>query len=105
MIPAFTALSVFLGLLSKRYVLLGILYGFIVELGIGQIPTNINVLSLSRHFQALLGQCPTLDHTIALGSWGATGAILMVCALTVLGVGASAALFSFREFCDTEAPK
>jgi len=105
MIPAFTALSTLLGLVSKRYVLLGILYGFIVETGIGQIPTNINAVSLSRHFQSLLGQCPALDATVSLSSWGIPGAILAVLTLTAVGLAAAAALFSIREFLETEAPR
>jgi ABC-type transport system involved in multi-copper enzyme maturation permease subunit len=104
-IPAFTALSAVLGLASKRYVLLGILYGFIVEMGIGQIPTNINTLSLTRHFQALMGQCPALEATVALSSWGIPGAILAVVGLTVAGLAVAAALFSLREFLEAEPPR
>ena len=105
MIPAFTAVSVFLGLVSKRYVLLGVLYGAIVEVGFGQIPTNINVLSLSRHFAALMGRCPNLESTIPLPAWGMPGSILAVLLLTAVVLGASALFFSLREFLETEAPK
>lgn len=44
-VAAWCALSTLLGLINRRYLVLGIVYGFIVELGIGRIPTNINSLS------------------------------------------------------------
>ncbi len=105
LIPAFTAVSVLLGLASKRYVLLGVLYGAIVEIGFGQIPTNLNVLSLSRHFEALLGTCPALTATVALPAWGWPGALLEVATLTTVALTASALLFSYREFQETEPPR
>src|SRR5262249_32116008 len=42
---AWGALSALLGLITRRYMVLGIVYGFVVEMGIGRIPTNINSLS------------------------------------------------------------
>lgn len=104
-IPAFTALSAVLGLASKRYVLLGILYGFVVEMGIGQIPSNVNTVSISRHFQALLGQCPALDATVPLSSWGIPGAVLALATLTGVALAAATVIFSLREFLEAEAPR
>lgn len=104
-IPAFTAISMLLGLLSPRYVLLGIVYGAIVETGFGQIPTNINVLSLSRHFQGLMGRCSAIGETVPLTSWGIPGSILAVLAIASVAVIVSMLLFTYREFLDTEAPK
>jgi hypothetical protein len=49
---AWGALGLFLGQVSKRYMALALLYGLIVEMGIGRIPTNINTLHscvISRH--------------------------------------------------------
>src|SRR6185436_12447708 len=58
---AWSALGTMLGLLTKRYMAWALLYGFIVEMGIGRIPTNINTLSLIRHLKSLLSLNPALQ--------------------------------------------
>jgi hypothetical protein len=98
---AWSALGVFLGQVSKRYMALALLYGFIVEMGIGRIPTNINSLSLMRHLKTLLSPNPALH---ALYDWTSKGLVLSVGALalaTVLFVAAAALLFTFREYHHT----
>ena len=60
---AWSALGAFLGQLTSRYMAIALVYGFIVELGIGNIPTNINTLSLMRHLKALLAHNPALFET------------------------------------------
>jgi len=42
------------GQITKRYLALAVVYGFIVEMGIGAIPTNVNNFSLVRHLKTLL---------------------------------------------------
>ena len=95
---AWGALSALLGILTRRYLLLGIGYGFIVEVGIGHIPTNINSLSLTRHLQGLLGHHPILNQ---LYEWapqntgGSVGALLLGAGLFL---AAGALIFTFREY-------
>ncbi len=105
MIPAYMAISVVLGLVSKRYVMLGVLYGFIVEMGIGQIPSNINTISVSRHFQSLLGYFSDLETGLDLPGWGVPGAVLAVVTINLLALGVGMLLFSLKEFQEDEAPK
>jgi hypothetical protein len=105
MIPAYMAISVVLGLVSKRYVMLGIVYGFIVEMGIGQIPSNINAISLSRHFQSLLGHYSKLLTGVDLPGWGAPGALLAVVTITLVAIGVGMLVFSLKEFQEDDAPK
>ena len=45
---AYGALSCFLGLLTQKFMIAGVFYGILVEFGIGRIPTNINILSISK---------------------------------------------------------
>jgi len=92
------ALSALLGIVTRRYMVLGIAYGFIVELGLGRIPTNINVISLTRHFRSLLGHHPVLQQ---LSDWVpqdgrvAVSAVLLATGIFLaLGIG----LFTHREY-------
>lgn len=95
---AWGALSALLGLITRRYLILGIVYGFIVELGLGRIPTNINTLSLSRHLQGLLGHNPLLGQIYGWMPQGIGFSIAMLVGATALFLGIAAPLFRFREY-------
>jgi hypothetical protein len=95
---AWSALGLFLGQVTKRYLPLALVYGLIVELGIGDIPTNINTLSLMRHLKTLLSHDQALQ---SLYQWTGTGFLLPVTALllaAVLFLALAALLFTFREY-------
>jgi ABC-2 type transport system permease protein len=99
---AYGALSSLLGLITQKFLVAGVVYGFIVEFGIGQIPTNINVLSISRHMQTLLAQNESLR---TLHQWSVEGApfsLGMVMGGTVLFLTLGALLFTFREYHHTD---
>jgi hypothetical protein len=105
-VPAWSALGLLLGQLTKRYLPLALVYGLIVELGIGAIPTNINTLSLMRHLKTLLSHNQELQ---SLYEWTGTGVWLPVGALLVasaLFVTLASLLFTFREYhANTEMQK
>ena len=95
---AWSALGFLLGQVTKRYLPLALLYGLVVELGIGEIPTNINTLSLMRHLKTLLSHNQALQ---SLYEWTGTGLLLPVSALllaSALFLTLAAALFTFREY-------
>jgi hypothetical protein len=80
---------------------LALLYGLIVEMGIGRIPTNINTLSLMRHLKTLLGHNAALEgiyHWPAIGVAGPSGALLLAAALFL---GLAALMFTFKEYHHT----
>ena len=100
-VPAWAALGAFLGQISQRYIALALVYGFIVERGIGRIPTNINTLSLLRHLKSLLSHNPALQ---GIYDWPARGVPLSLAALaiaTALFLGLAALLFTCREYHHT----
>jgi len=100
-VSAWSALGVFLGQISNRYIVLALVYGAIVELGIGRIPTNINSLSLLRHLQTLLAHDPALQN---LHLWPGTNVPLAVGALLlapVIFLSLATLLFTFREYHPT----
>jgi len=95
------ALGLFLGQISKRYMALALVYGSIVEMGIGRIPTNINTLSLMRHLKTLLGHNPALQGIYnwpAIGVLGPAGALVLATAFFLV---LAALMFSFMNDQDT----
>jgi hypothetical protein len=100
-VPAWSALGAFFGLVSKRHMALAIVYGLIVEMGIGRIPTNINTLSLMRHLKTLLAHNDALNH---IYDWPGTGVPFSIGALILAAfifAGLAAVLFTFREYQHT----
>ena len=97
-VPAWCALGTFLGQLTSRYMAFALVYGGIVEMGIGRIPSNINTLSLMRHLKTLLSHNAALQSMYA---WPGEGTWLSICALVIapiLFLGLAAGLFSFLEY-------
>jgi ABC-type transport system involved in multi-copper enzyme maturation permease subunit len=99
---AWSALSSLLGLINQKYMVLGLVYGFVVEMGIGRIPTNINSLSLTRHIKAILANSDTITQMYEWSSQGTLFSIGMMFLATVLFAGLAAALFTFREYHHAE---
>ena len=98
-VPAWGALGLFLGQATKCYLPLAVVYGLIVELGIGDIPTNINTLSLTRHLKTLLSHDAGRSRAFSNGPPG--GVMIPVAALllgAVLCLNLSALLFTLREY-------
>src|ERR1041384_2195414 len=100
-VMAWCALGIFLGQVTKRYMPMAIVYGLIVEMGIGRIPTNINTLSLMRHLKSLLAYNPALRD---LYEWTTVGTVQPVGALLLavgIFLGLAALLFTYREYLHT----
>ena len=95
---AFGALSSFIGLLTQKYLIAGIVYGFIVEFGIAQIPTNINILSISHNLKTLLARNVELAATYEWSSEGTSLALAMILGGSIFFLSMGALLFHFREF-------
>jgi hypothetical protein len=95
------ALGAFLGLVTKRYMAIALLYGFIVELGIGRIPTNVNTLSMMRHLKSLLARNAALQE---IYEWPMRGVPFSIAALalgTVVFLSLAVMMFTFMEYHHT----
>jgi len=93
LVAATCGFGFFFGALTSRYIVLGLVYGFLVEKGLGAIPTRVASLSVSRHLTTLL------QFDRANPSWAASGvAIVMLILFAVLTVVASALVIQRREF-------
>jgi hypothetical protein len=100
-VMAWSALGIFLGQATKRYMAAALLYGLVVELGIGQIPTNINNLSLIRQMKSLLAHDAALQGIygwLAKGVPFCAGAVVLAAFIFLI---AAALLFTYREYHHT----
>jgi hypothetical protein len=98
---AWSALGVCLGQATKRYMAAALLYGLVVEVGIGQIPTNINNLSLIRQLKSLLAHDAVLQ---GIYDWSAKPVPYSIGALAMAAgifLAAAAFLFTYREYHHT----
>jgi len=96
-VTAFSALGFAFGVLTNRYLVLGIFYAGIIEMGVGNIPTQLNRLSMTRHVRTIASNIINLNGKGAgqLESLPASIGALLLFALILLAVAAT--LFSIKE--------
>jgi ABC-type transport system involved in multi-copper enzyme maturation permease subunit len=97
-VPAWSALGLLLGQITTRYMAGALLYGAVVEMGIGRIPTNINTISLIRHLETLLSQNSALQSALALEKGETATAIGALLVAPVIFLAAAALLFRLVEY-------
>jgi hypothetical protein len=97
-VPAWSALGLLLGQLTARYMVAALIYGAVVEMGIGRIPTNINNLSLLRHLQTLLSHNNQLHGIYAWPSDGMATAVGALIVAPVVFLSVAALLFTMVEY-------
>ena len=96
------AISALLGLLTRKYLVLGLIYGFVIEFGVGQIPTNLNSLSMTNHLKDLLALYPEIGEHLARDPEQPWLSLSLLLVATLLSLGASCLLFSHREYLHAE---
>jgi ABC-2 type transport system permease protein len=95
---AFSALGTLTGAWTSRYLIVGLLYGGIVEVGVGNTPIQLNRLSILRHIRNLLESALGNEGMFMVsvqGSFATSAYILLFVAVALTG---AALLFSIREF-------
>ena len=92
LVTAASAFGFLCAIVTSRYIVLGLAYAGVVEAGLGQIPTQLSRLSLTRQIRDLL------DPASGIVSVGATlGTVGFILIFTVGALAAAAALFHVRE--------
>jgi ABC-type transport system involved in multi-copper enzyme maturation permease subunit len=98
MVTSFSAFGFLCGILSSRYIVIGFFYGVVVELGIGQIPTEIDRISMTRLgrglIEPLMGRLAAPNQPPPQGPV-ATTALLLAASAFMLAVAAM--IFARRE--------
>lgn len=100
LVIAFSAFGFLLGSITSRYVIVGLLYGAVVEVGVGQIPTQLNRLSISHQVRLMLDyRLEALSgQSVLLQSGPETLVVTAVVLAFAIGTLAVAAcIFSARE--------
>lgn len=102
LISAFSAFGFLAATITSRYVIVGLLYGAIVEMGVGNVPTQLNRISMVRHgigiVQPVLGEMRIgMGGPLAAAPLSATASVGVLLALSLALVAVTAALFSFKE--------
>lgn len=102
-IVAFTGLGFLCGMLTSRYVIVGLLYGGIVEVGLGNVPTQINQISLVRYLLSIV------EPLLGEGGWAMNQAansielslpaiVAILFGVAIVAVALAAGVFSLRQF-------
>lgn len=98
----FSAIGFLCAAITSRYVIVGLLYGAVVEVGLGNVPTQLNRISLVRHVLALveplLGQGGWAVSKTLGASTGGLSTVAVLLGVSAAAVGLAAVIFSVREF-------
>jgi ABC-2 type transport system permease protein len=93
-VTAFTALGFFCAVLSARFLVIGFVYAGIVEVALGNIPTQLNRLAMTQHLRMLLEPVFLLvdpswpqQHSVALSSAVLAGFALVLLTLAAVVFG------------------
>lgn len=101
-IPAFSALGFAFGAYTSRFLVLGIFYGGIIEVGIGNIPTQLNSLSMSHQVRTIASSVLPFRGKAAQYADSLPSAIGTLLVLTLVFAAIAAVLFSLREAAGTK---
>lgn len=99
----FSAFGFLAGSLTSRYIIIGLVYAGVVEVGLGNVPTQINQISLVRQVLGILRPIfsennGALTRAATTASMDPAGIVLLLLAISTILVALSAVLFATREF-------
>ncbi|HEY1107932.1 MAG TPA: hypothetical protein VGE76_04845, partial [Opitutaceae bacterium] len=102
-IAVYSAAGVLCAQLSRWYIILGLAYGAMIEIGVGVVPTQLNQISLLRHVISiavpLLGeQRGPLTASAARDPLALPATLAILFAFIAFALAVSATLFSYKEF-------
>jgi len=96
-VMAFSALGFAFGAYTSRYLVLGILYANIIEMGIGNIPTQLNRLSMTHHVRTVAGSILHQHSRLITTADNLPASIISLLVFSIVFIAIAAVLFSLRE--------
>lgn len=101
-VAVYSAAGVLCAQITHRYIILGLAYGAIIEIGVGVVPTQLNQISLLRHIrtitQPLTGDAGMMAATAVGEPLGLPATLAILFAFIAFALAVSATLFSRKEF-------
>jgi ABC-2 type transport system permease protein len=102
MVAAFSAFGFLCAMLTSRYVVIGLVYGAVIEVGLGNVPTQLNRLSMIREALGILAPVLDLNRVTTVGpltieAVSSPMATLALIGASVLMLGIAAVIFTWRE--------
>lgn len=98
LIAAFSALGFVSAVITARYLVVGLFYGVVIEVGVGNTPIQLNRLSMTHQVRALVERLialtPPVSGTPEQAAWVTVAIVL---AFTAVMVAMAATVFSFQE--------
>ena len=105
LVTAFTALGFLCAAITTRYLVLGLAYGGIVEVGIGSIPTQLSTLSLTQQVRTLVH--PHMPGLPPLGTSAEVvttfSVVFFTCGFVAIAIGLTAMIFSLLELAGAKS--
>jgi hypothetical protein len=109
-VAAFAAFGFLSAVLTSRYIIVGLVYGAIIEVGVGQIPTQLNRLSMTHQVQSMLHRymvngvetIPPVSDGVPAPVAGVLATTALLVAFAVIMLAFAAAVFSFLELVGPE---
>jgi hypothetical protein len=97
LVTAFFSFGFLSGVLTSKYIVIGLLWGALLEIGVGNIPTELARISFTHQVRELLQ--PVLPHARAAVASDQTafGIVLTLLVASAAMVGMVAFIFSKRE--------
>jgi ABC-2 type transport system permease protein len=108
-VMTFSAVGFLCGAITSRYVIVGVAYGAIVEVGLGNVPTQLNQISIIRHVlalvQPLLGEGRwAISQTLGTAtSSSGIPTVVLLAGISAAAVALTAVLFAWKEFAGSAA--
>lgn len=101
-IVAFSAFGFLCAMLTSRYVVIGLVYGAVIEVGMGNVPTQLSRLSMIRQILGILqpllgGQRVGMGGPLVVETLSVPLSVALLLGISLVMVAAAAGLFGLRE--------
>ncbi|MDB6152784.1 MAG: hypothetical protein JWL90_1237 [Chthoniobacteraceae bacterium] len=109
LVMAFSAFGFFCGVITSRYMVVGLIYAAVVEVGVGQLPTQLSKIAVTRQILGMIE--PTMSRVAprlsnhAAEVPGILATVGLLSAFTLVMISLAALFFSHQELSGGKSPQ